>query len=106
MTVERDVKCRIVSGLTVAQAGVLLGIAVQKLNLKPCPVDVKEVNGLHSRIRTKEDLARLRLLALVQEVRNDNLDLTLEADGLYDGGMKDHIFELFGGEPCFVQNLQ
>ena len=70
--VERKGKGLLVAGLTVREPGELLGVAEDKLQLEPRPVDVEDVSGRDRQVCREEDLPGLGLLVRVKVVNDDN----------------------------------
>ena len=74
--VERKGKGLLVAGLTVREPGELLGIAKDKLQLEPCPVEVEDVSGRECQVCREEHLPGLSLFARIKVVDDDNPDFT------------------------------
>ena len=82
--VEVKCECLFLSGLAVSEAGILLAVPQQELDLEPCPVDVHDVFCRHFCVGGEEHLPGLSLLARLHTVNDDYAYIALQACCLDD----------------------
>lgn len=69
------------------EAGELLGIAEDELQLEAGSIKIEDVSCRHRCVCREEDLASLTLLLGVPEVDDDDSDIAAKADGIDDGSV-------------------
>lgn len=93
-------------GLAVSEAGILLAVPQQKLDLEPCPVDVHDVLCRHFRVGGEERLPGLSLLTWLHTVNDDYTYIALQACCLDDSSIESDRLAFTVIVALFLEHIQ